>query len=187
MFGVRKYNHFVKYFQEMLVMLMAFEPSLVVISYPGGATLNKGRPFANNCSTISSSYKYQIYIDHLSIEDGTPTTIKLFVGHNMPSAVFNSLELAQKVDELEDAVSVCFNQASTVVVASYLNSSTKTMNVIHWTEHYNCLPHMRIMDIEVKMPNIEDPNGESQTWSPRNRVMAAHILCSKKNEKDVNI
>ena len=46
---------------------------------------------------------------------------------------------------------------------------------------------MRSMDIEVKMLNIEDPNGEPQTWSPRDRVMAAHILYSKKNEKDFNI
>ena len=46
---------------------------------------------------------------------------------------------------------------------------------------------MYSMDIEVKILNIEDPNGEPRTWSPRNRVMAADILCSEKNEKDVNI
>ena len=94
--------------------------------------------------------------------NGTPTTVKLFVGHNMPSAVFNSLELAQKADELEGAVRVCFIQASKVVVAGYLNGSTKTLNVDHWTEHYNCLPRLRNMDIKVKNLNIEDPNGETQ-------------------------
>ena len=186
MFGVRKSDHFVKYFREMLVMLMAFEPSLV-IPYPEGATSNKGRPFINKCLTISSSYKCQIYVDKLSIVNGTPTTVKLFVGHNMTSAVFNSLELAQKVDKLEGVVRVCFIQVSKVVVPGYLNGSTKTINMTHWTKHYNCLPRMHSMDIEVKMLNIKDPNGEPQTWSPRNRVMAAHILISEKNEKDVNI
>ena len=145
----------------MLVMLIPFEPSLVVIPYPGGATSNKGRPFAKDCSTISSSYKCQIYIDHLSIGNRTPTTVKLFVGHDMPSAVFNSLELAQKVNELKGIVRVCFVQASKVVIAGYLNGSTKTMNVTHWTKHYNCLPRMRSIDIEVKMLNIKDPNGET--------------------------
>ena len=176
----RKYDHFVKYFREMLLALMIFEPSLVVILYPGGATSNKGCPFENECSTICSSYKCQIYIDNLSIGNGTPTTVKLFVGHDMSSDIFNSLELAQKADDLEGAVRVCFIQASKVVVADFLDGSTKTMNMTHWTEHYNCLPPMGSMDNEGKMLNIEDSNGEPQTWSPRNRVMAAHILCSKK-------
>mmetsp|Transcript_13319 Transcript_13319/g.13137 ORF Transcript_13319/g.13137 Transcript_13319/m.13137 type:complete len:119 (-) Transcript_13319:1059-1415(-) len=104
----------------------------------------------------------------------------------MPAAIFNSLELAQKADELEGAVRVCFIQASNVVVAGYLNGSNKTLNVDHWTKHYNCLPRLRNMDIEVKNLNIEDPNGEPQKWSSRNQVIAAHILCSEKNEKDVN-
>ena len=105
----------------------------------------------------------QIYIDNLSIENETPTTAKLFVGYNMPPAVFNSLELAQKADNLEGTVRFCFIQTSKVVVAGYLNDYTKTMNVTHWTKHYNCLPRMRSMDIEVKMLNIEDPNSEPQT------------------------
>ena len=138
-------------------MLLVYEPSLVVIPYSGGATSNKNFPFANKCSTISSSYKYQIYIDHLSIRNGTPTTVKLFVGQDMSSAVFGSLELVQRADELKGAVRVCFIQASKVVVAGYLNGSTKTMNVTHGTKRYNCLPHMRSMDIEVKMLNIKDP------------------------------
>ena len=34
MFGVRKYDHFVKHFREMMVELMKFEPRLVTIPYP---------------------------------------------------------------------------------------------------------------------------------------------------------
>ena len=171
----------------MLTALMAFEPRLVIILFPDGVTSNKGRPFANKCSMLSSSYRCHIYVDKLFIGEGRPTTVKLFVGHDMPSAVFNSLELAQKADELEGAVRVCFIQASKVAVAGYLVSSTKTLDVIHWTKHYNCHPRLLNMDIEVKNLNIKDPNGETRKWSPRNQVIAAHILCSEKNEKEANI
>ena len=60
------------------------------------------------------------------------------------------------------------------------------MDVNHWTEHYNCLPSLHNMDIEVKMLNIQDPTGEPQKWNARNQVIAAHILCSEQNEDKVN-
>ena len=38
-FGVRKYDYFVKFFREMITVIVAFEPSLVVIQYLGGERL----------------------------------------------------------------------------------------------------------------------------------------------------
>ena len=35
-YRVRKYDHFVEKFREMIGVIMAFETSLVVIPYPGG-------------------------------------------------------------------------------------------------------------------------------------------------------
>ena len=187
MFGVRKCDHFVKYFREMLVVLMAFEPRLVIIPYTDGATSKKRRPFANECSMLSSSYQCQIYVNKIFIGEGKPTTVKLFVGHGIPSAVFNSLEFSPKADELDGAVRMCFVQARKVVVAGYLVGSSKTLDNIHWTNHYDCHPRLLKMDVQVKTRNIEDPTGETQKWSPRNQVQAAHILCAEKNEKDINI
>ena len=146
----------------MLTVLMAFEPCLVIIPYPNGAISKKGRPFANRCSMLSSSYWCQIYVDKLFIGEGNLTTDKLFVGHDVPSAVFNSLEVAQKADELKGAVPVCFIQASKVAVAGYLVGSTKTLDNINWTDHYNCHPRLLNMDILVKTQNIEDPTGKTQ-------------------------
>ena len=42
------------------------------------------------------------------------------------------------------------------------------------------------MDIEVQILNILDPTGEPQQWNTRDHVYAAHILCSGKNEEEVN-
>ena len=66
-FGVRKYDHFVRFFQEMITALISFEPSLVVIPYPGGVDSHKGRPFVNEATTLVSFYKCKIYIDELII------------------------------------------------------------------------------------------------------------------------
>ena len=146
----------------MIAVIMGFKPSLVVIPYPGGDESHKGRPFAHKATTLVSSWKCKIYTNDIYIADGKPITVKVFVGHDSPAAIFNLLELAQLTDEKEGTVQLCFIRASKVVVAGYLNGSTKTMDVIHWTEHYNCLPRLRSMDIEVKMLNIEDPTGEPQ-------------------------
>ena len=165
----------------MLVVLMAFEPRLVIIPYPDCATTKTGRPFANNCSILCSSYWCQIYVDKLFIEERKLTTVKLFVGHDIPAAAFNSLEFSQKADELDGAVLVCIIQASKVVEAGYLVGSSKTLDNIHWTDHYNSYQRLLKIDVQVKTHNIEDPTGEK--WSTRNQVQATHILCSEKMRK----
>ena len=112
--------------------------------------------------------------------------MEIFVCHDSPAAIFNSLELGKLADKKDGSVQVCSIQASKVVVAGYLNGSIKTMDDNHWTEHYNCLPRPHNMDIEVKMLNIKDPTGEPQKWNVRNQAFVAHILCSEKNEDKVN-
>ena len=54
-YGVKKYDHFVKEFREMIGVVMSFEPSLVVIPYPGGDESHKGRSFVQEPSTLVSS------------------------------------------------------------------------------------------------------------------------------------
>ena len=178
--------NFVKEFRELIAVIMGFEPSLVVIPYPGGTESHKGRPFTHEALTLVSSYKCKIYMNDLFIIDGKPTTVKIFIGHDSPAAISNSLELAKLADKKDGSVQVCFIQASKVVFAGYLNGSINTMDVNHWTEQYNCLPCLHNIDIEVKMLNIEDPTGEPQKWNSRNQVFVAHILCSEKNEDKVN-
>ena len=147
MFGVKKYNHFVKYFQEKLIELMKFEPCLVIIPYPDGNSTKTGCPFANDCSMLSSSYWCQIYIDKLYIVEGRPTTVKMFVGYDMPAAAFNSLECAQKVYKFNDEVRASFIQASKVVEAGYIVSFSKTFDNIHWNDHYNTHPRLNKMEV----------------------------------------
>ena len=112
-------------------------------------------------------------------------TVKLFIGHDIPPAAFNFLEFAWKVDKLDGAVRVCTIQVSTVVTASYLLGLSKTMNDIHWTNHYNVRPRLLKIDVQVKTQNV--PNPSKEPWSPNNQVRAAHILSSKTNKNEVNI
>ena len=143
MFGVRKYDHFVKHFRELMIDVMQFEPCLVIIPYPDGDLAKIGRPFANDCSMLSSSYWCQIYIDILYITEERPTTVKIFVGHDMPSTVFNSKKCAQIAYERDGAVCVCTVQASKVMEAGYLQESTKTINNEHWTDQFNVRPRLK--------------------------------------------
>jgi len=159
--GVRKYDHFVLVFCEMIGVIKSFEPSLVVIPYPGSEESNKGRPFTHEPSTLVSSWKCKVYINaDFYIADGKPTTVKVFVGHDSSAAIFNLLELGQLVDKKDGSVRVCHIQASKVVVAGYLQGSTKTLNEEHWIEHYNVLPRLRNLDVKVQIRNIDDPTGE---------------------------
>ena len=114
-----------------------------------------------------------------------PTTVKLLVGHDNPSAAFNSLEFAWKADQFDGEVCVRTIQANTVVTAGYLFGSRKTMDDIHWSDHYNNYPRLLNMDLQVKTQNVPDPS--RKPWSPKNQVSAAHIFCSEINENDVNI
>ena len=111
MYRVRKYDHFVKHFQEMMNEIMNFELRLVIIPYPGGDSSKIGHPFVKECSMLSSSHWCQIYIDILYIPEGRPTTVKIFVGHDMPPAAFNSKECAQVAYERDGAVCVCTIQS----------------------------------------------------------------------------
>ena len=187
MYGVRKYDHFTKHFREILIELIKLEPRLVVIPFPDGDTSKNERPFAHECSMISSSYQCRIYVDQLVIGEGKPTSVKVFVGHDMPSAVFSSLEVAQKIDEIDNAVRVCPIQSSKVVVTGYLGGSTKTLDVQNWTKHYNVHSCLFNVNVEVKLMNIKDPNRESIKWSPKNQVIDAHILCAEKDLEKVVI
>ena len=151
-----------------------------------GPESHKGRPFAYEASTLVSTYEYKIYVNEHFVAPGKPMTVKVFAGHNSPAAIFNSLELAKLADEKECSVKVCAIQASKVVIAGYLDGFTKTLDVDYWTEYFNNLSCLRNMDIEVQILNILDPTGEPQQWNTRDHVYAAHILCSGKNEEEVN-
>ena len=107
MFGAMKYPHFVQQFRDMMTDIMQFEPRLVIIPYLDKDLAKKGRPFANDCSMLISSYRSQIYIKLLYIAEGRPTTVKVFVGHNMPPTAFNSKECAQVAYGRDGAVCVC--------------------------------------------------------------------------------
>ena len=64
------------------------------------------------------------------------------MGHDEPAAMFNSIELAKLADELECTVRVCEIQSNNVVVAGYLNGSTKTLEPVHFTKLIGALPRM---------------------------------------------
>ena len=91
----------------MMTDIMLFEPRLVIIPYSNKDASNKGRPFANDCSMVFSSYHCQIYLESLWISDGRPMTFKIVVGHNMPPVAFNSKECAKVAYERDGAVCVC--------------------------------------------------------------------------------
>ena len=171
----------------MIGVIMSFKPNLAVVPYTGGDESHKGRPFAHEATILVSSWRCKIYTNDIYIADGKPTTIKVFVGHDSPAAIFNSLELGQLADEKEGSVRVCHIQASTVVVAGYFNGFTKTLNVDHWTKHYNVLPCLRNIDVKVQIWVIEDPTGEPYKFGSQNKVFVAHILCAEKNEAKVNL
>ena len=138
-------------------------------------------------SVIASTLKAKIYVNDLYIGPGKPTTVKIFVGHNKPAAMFNSIELVKIVDEIECTVKVCAIRSNKVVVAGYRNGSTKTLEPENFTYIVGTLPRMKKLDVEVKNMNITDLTADpTQRPDPRNRVKAAHILCAAKDEKAVN-
>ena len=186
-FGVKKWEHFVKEFRGLIGLLVSFKTTLVVIPFPDRPESHKGRPFAHEPSTLVSTYKCKVYVSDLFISPGKPTTVKVFVGHDSPAAIFNSIKLAKLADEIDCSVKVCAIQASKVVVADYLNGSTKTLDPEHWTDHFNTLPRLKNMDIEVQILNIPDPTADDpQQYSPKDQAYATHILCAEKNEEEVN-
>ena len=105
----------------------------------------------------------------------------------MLPASFNSKECAQVTYELDGGVCVSIIQASKVVEAGYLQGSSKMLDDIHWTDHYNAHPCLKKIDVQVKTKKIQNPTEEEGKYNSRNHMYAAHILCAKKDEKEVNI
>ena len=125
--------------------------------------------------------KSQIYFNNLYIGPGKPTTVKVFVGNNKPAAIFNSIDLAKIVDDIDCSVKVCAIQSNKVVVACYLNGSTNTFELEHFTYLVEALPRMKKLDVEVNYTNITE-----LTEDPTKRVEAARILCAEKDKEAVN-
>ena len=169
LYGVKRWDHFVDMFREMIGAIMEFEPSLVVIPFPDSkdALKNKARPFTHEPSVLCSTWACKGYHqEKIYIAEGQPTTVKLFVGHDSVRAIFNSRELVQIADERDGTIRVCHIQASKVVAAGYLQGSTKSINEEHWTENLNALPRLNKLDVEVVIRNIDDPSGESNIIHP---------------------
>ena len=82
---------------------------------------------------------------------------------------------------------MCHIQTSKVVVAVYLQGSTKAFNEEHWTEHLNLLPRLHNLDVKVQIRNIDDPSGEIPKFGSKNKYFAAHILCAEQNKAEVNL
>ena len=105
--GVKKYDHFVTEFQALLAVLMKFTSRFVVIPFPEGPDSLQDRPFAHDPSVVASTWRAKVYVNDLYISPGKPTTVKVFVGHDEPAVIFNSIELAKRVDEIDCAIRVC--------------------------------------------------------------------------------
>ena len=110
---------------------MELEPCIVILLYPDCAITKTGRLFLNNCSMLSNATWCRNYVDNLYVGEGKPTCAKICVAHNILVAVFNSLNLAQKSDDLDGAVRACIIKASKVVEVEYLLGPSKTMEDTH--------------------------------------------------------
>ena len=164
---------------------MELEPGLVIIPYPDRFTTKTSRPFSKDCSMLFNTTRVQMYVDELFAVERKTTTVKLLVGHDTPSAAFNSLEFAWKADEFDGEFCVCTIQASKVVTAGYLLGSIKMMDDIHWSDHYNNHPRLLRMNVQVKtkMSLIPLENRGAQ----RIKSMLLIFSAREKNENNVNI
>ena len=108
--------------------------------------------------------------------------MKVFAGHNAQAAIFNSIDLAKRAEEIDCAVKVCAIQSNKVVVAGYLKGFTKTLDSEHFTDLLNTIPRLENLDVEVKNLNFPDLTAdEIKPINSRDRVFATHILCAGKN------
>ena len=186
-FGVKKWDHFVTEFRGLIEVLMKFTSPLVVIPFPDGPDSHKGRPFSHDPALLVSTYKCKVYVSNLYIAPGKPMMVKVFVGHDASAAIFNSIKLAKIADKRDCTVRVCDIQSNKVVVAGYLNGSTKTLDPEHFTDLLNTVPRLKGCDVEVKNLIIPDPTAdETKPFNPRDQVPAAHILYAEKDEEEVN-
>ena len=166
---------------------MKFTLPLVVIPFPDGSDSHKGHLFAHDPSVLVSTWTCKVYVSNLYIAPGKPRTAKVFVCHSSPAAIFNSMDFTKRVNEINCTVKVCAIQSNKVVGAGYLNDLIKRLDPEHFTNLLYTIPRLKNLDVEVKNLNITDITAdETKPINSRDRVFAAHILCAKKNEEEVN-
>ena len=193
--GIKRWDYFLEYLKKLIEILIEFEPKIVVIPFPGSkdAAKNRSRPFMYAPTPLSSCFIAKGYHQEgLYISEGVPTITKLFVGHDCEPVAFNSLELADLMEEKDGAIRVCHIQASKVIPAGYFMGSTKTINIEHWTENFNLLPRLSTLDVEIVILNIKDPTEdvEDKSFGKRkrnNKAFAAHVLCAPEDECQVDL
>lgn len=122
---------------------MKFTSPFVVIPFPEGPDSHKGHPFAHNPSVLVSTWTCKVYVSNLYIAPGKPTTVEVFVGHHLPAVIFNFIDLTKRVDEIDCVVRVCAIQSNKVVVAGYLNGSTKTLDPKYFTDLLNTMSRLK--------------------------------------------
>ena len=76
---------------------------------------------------LSALSRARQYVDKIWVKELMAMIVKVFVGHDLPAAAFNSIEFAKAIDNIDGAVSVCVIQASKVLAAGYLPGPRKTM------------------------------------------------------------
>ena len=75
--------------------------------YPDRASTASSRPFVNEWSMLSNLLWSGLYTDKIWVKEGEPTTLKVFVGHDLPVAAFNLIEFAKAADDLDCTVAIC--------------------------------------------------------------------------------
>ena len=124
------------------------------------------------------------YTNKIWVKERMPTIVKVFAGHHLPAATFNSIKFTKATDDIDGTASVCVIQTSKVVETGYLLGSRKTMVNSYWDKLYNNHPKFNKLDIKVSSHSIQDLT--SGPWNPMNNVHSAHILCSIEDEKGIN-
>ena len=105
---------------------------------------------------LSRLSQYHFYADRIWVGEGRPTCVKLFVSHDLLAATFNSVEFAEKANDLDGTVSVCVIQSRKVGKAGHLLGSRKTMGDTHWCTHYSHNPRLLNIDVQIKSHNIKN-------------------------------
>ena len=142
--------------RQLIQVLMNLESRLVVLFYPVYVSTAKCRPFVNDTSMSSSISKARQYVNKIWVKEEMPTIVKVFVGHDLPAAAFNSIKFAKATDDIDGTVLICVIQASKTVKTGYLLSSRKTRNNRHWDLLFNNHPKLNKMDVKVSSHPIKD-------------------------------
>ena len=103
-------------------------------------------------SSLSQAY---LYVDKIWVKEVEPTTLKVFISHDLPAAVINSIEFAKATDDLD----------GTLFAVGYPLGSKMTMNDSHWFTPYNNQPKLNNIDVQVKSHSIKDLTNEP--WNPK--------------------